>query len=560
MRLNNDVTDIDSLPALTVRWSRLRNHAQAIDSPVPFIAEGLPLRARRLLEATSAATVQELLALDPEELIERDNVGRTTLAALVARAEESLPPVTVALGAPDFVEVVDMILGGLAERARRIVIARFERHTRSIDVARDEKITRERVRQIEEKFVARVTSAAKRHKLLPEDVMSDGLVEFEELTSGGHDAREAPDLYVSLARAVLTGGDSYVDVERFYSGELQLLASEIRNDDEFILARLSIPRALEMARVLTPALSELGPDELWTRLKSELRATEAAGRLLGRKPQVGRIIRALLRSAEGPVAISLLVNQLRLTLASYGEPSYFDEVRLRNKLFSMEGVHLSDERTASLSVPDPTVARKWAELAVDQIRRAGKLYSLVRFLDQHEDAPFDAFGLASLLRSDDRVVHVGRRLYASADYEIEGSIRIAALIEAALKQTRKPMTRRELLSYVQDKRDVICTQIENYFARVPSIVLYTTDIAGLVPLDRDVMLEMLEREACVISLLRTRDDGRQISLAELWLPSDEEPDLTAGEEKAIVTAARRWKTARVSAETGGLFFSMKEDA
>lgn len=498
--------------------------------------------------------------MNPEELVRRDNVGRTTLAALVSRAEESLPPVTVDFEAPDFLEAVDAIIETLVERAQRIVVARFQDHTRSIEVARAEGLSRERVRQIEEKFVARVTAAVRRHRLLGDDILEDGLVEFDELSSGTRDPQYSEGFYVAVARTVLIEGDSYVDTERFYGGQLQILADEIRNDDDFILAKLAATRVLELARQTAPALIELGPEELWRRLHAELHATETAGRLVGRKPQVGRIIRALLRSAAGPISVAVLVNQLRFVLAAYGEVSYFDEVRLRNKLFAMEGVHLSDQQTASLAVHEPGMAANWADLFVSDVLAAGKPYSLVRFLDEHEDCPFDAFGMASLLRSDRRVVRVARRLYAPAEYDAEGSLRIAELIQEALESSNTPMTRRELLAFVQSTRDVICTQIENYFQRVPGLVKYTRDVVGLRPLNRAVMLQMLEREPCVVSLLRHRSKDRLVPIETLWLLSDEGPELTADEEHAILKSGRKWKTTTVSAGHGGLFFSVKEDA
>lgn len=549
----------ETLHALALRWSRLRAHADNIGSPVPLIAEGLPLRARRLLYQISASTVQELLSLDPEELVERENVGRTTIAALISRAEQSLPPANVDAGLPDFIEVADMILKALPERARRIISGRFEKHARSIDVARGEGVSRERVRQIEEKFIQRLRTAIRRHKLPLENVLNDDIIEYDELSAGRYVALYSPDFYVTMARAVLTGADSYGDVERYYTSQLQLLAAEIRDEDDFILGRFAVQRGEEMAKALAPALSELGNADLWQRLKTELQASDVGGRLIGRKPQVGRIIRALLRTAGAPVSVTLLLNQLRMVLGSYGEVSYFDHVRLRNKLFSMEGVHMHGEQTASLEMPDPAIAQKWVETVVAEIRKAGKPYSLVRFLDDYEDAPFDAFGFASLLKGDERVVHVGRRLYAPAEYEADGPLRISALIQEALQDSGVPMTRNELLAYIKERRDLISPQIEHYFGGVVGLVAYTSDIVGLMPLDRTVMLQMLGRDKCVTSLIRDRcNNGSLLHISSLWLLADEDADLSKEEEKAVLKASRRWKTAVVKDTASGLFFGTKE--
>jgi hypothetical protein len=560
MQLTTDSQQRETLDALALRWSTLRTHGETAGAPVPLIAEGLPLRARRLLDTISATTVQELLAFDPEDLIKRKNVGRHTVTALVARAEESLSPMSVDRGLPDFVEVVDMILKALPERAHGIIVSRFEAHTRSIDVARHEGISRERVRQIEEKLVKRVKTAIRRHRLPLENVLSDHVIEYAELSTGRHHARQAPGFYISLARAGLTGGDSYVDVERYYTAQLQLLTGEIRNDDRFILGSFALQQALEMAHGMTPALSELGNDRLLDRIKTELKAREIGARLIGRKPQVGRIIWALLRAAGAPMNIGLLVNQLRVVLGAYGEVSYFDATRLRTKLLSMEGVYMHDEQTVSLGTLDPQTARKWLDSAVAEIQKAGKPYSLIRFLDDHEDAPFDVFGLASLLRTDERVIHVGRRLYAPAGYRAGGPIHIAALISKVLHSAAVPMTRGELLSYVRERRDLISTQMEHYFRGVPGIVTYTADIVGLAPLDRDVMLRMLKRENCVASLLRNRMEGNEmVHVSSLWLIEGDEPNLSQREESAIKAVSRKWKSVVVKQEGSGLFFGWKED-
>jgi hypothetical protein len=315
-----------------------------------------------------------------------------------------------------------------------------------------------------------------------------------------------------------------------------------------------------MVRNAAPPLSELSDDDLSMRIKAELRAREVGGRLLGRKPQVGRLLRALIRKAAGPMTVDLLVNQVRIVLAAYGEVSYLDNVRLRNKLFSMKDVHMLDEQTASLDVTDPAVAGHWADKAVAAILKAAKPYSIVRFLNEHADAPFDAFGLASLLKFDDRVAHIGRRLYAAADYEAEGPLHIAALVGEALCKARAPMTRSELLTYVKQRRDLIVTQMDHYLPRVSGIVMYTPDIVGLAQLDRHVMLQILKNEHCVLSLLRARDEQTPAHVSDLWLIADDEPNISPLEERAFVRASRKWTAALVDARWSGVFFGFKETA
>jgi hypothetical protein len=551
----------ESLSGVTLRWARLRALAAQHTAPVTLLSEGLSLHARRVLDEFGITTVQQMLtSLDPEELVDRSNVGRTTVAALLMRAEESLPPVTVERSLPDFVEVVDLAIASLPERAKAVVLGRFEAHVKSIQLAQRMGITRERVRQIEEKFAQRIRRAVHRYRLPVDTVLDDDLIEFDELSSGRHATRHPRHFYVALARAVLGGGDSYVDAERYYTSQLEILTREVKSDDAYVLGQFSVERALHMAAELTPALSELPRAAVWERITADLKAAvDSRGYLRGPQPQVGRIIRALLRSAGQPVSVALLVQQLGSVLAFYGEVSYFDQVRLRNKLFAMSDVHMIDEHTAALELPDAEQAKAWVEKAVHEIRQAAKPYSIVRFLDENPEAPFDAWGLASLLKSDPRIAHIGRRLYASAEYDADGPVRIADLIAQALSDSGHPMTRRELLHYVRDRRDCKCGQMEHYFHRVRGLQLYTADIVGLEPLSRSVMLDILARENCVLSLLADREEDGRLQVESLWLLTDEDPDLTRGEEMAIVTASRTWKTAQAEVAGGRLYFGLRED-
>jgi hypothetical protein len=542
---------------LARRWARLR--ARALDvTPVMLPAARLSLRAARLVAERRIRTVQELLALDPDELIGQPNVGRRTLSMLLDVADWALGTTGDERPATDFVGLVDLLLAPLPERARRIVSMRFGERIRMVETAARLGISRERVRQVEEKFVARVRASIASTSLATDSIIEDQVIEFEELTSGRDAAAEVPGFYVVLARVVLTGGDSCVDAERFYNSQLDLLADEIRGDDDFLLARFSEEGFPEFLTVMTPALTELNQEMVWDRTTAVLRVAVSGGVMIGRKPQVGRLIRALMRKASGPVPVSVLVRQLEVVLAAYGEVSYFDAIRLRNKLAPMTGVHFIDQNTVSLHVSHPETADSWKRSAVQAIESAGRPFSLVRFRRENPDCPFDTFGLASLLRDDRRVVHIGRRLYAPTGYESESSLKIVNLIAETLKRSGRPTARRELLAAVRAKRDLICGQIDNYFPRVEGLVCYTNDLVGLRALDRNVMLAMLASEAAVLSLLGRRSCSQPVHAEELWLQGAGEFDLASEEEAALVRGSRSWRMGFAEKGPSGLFFGIRE--
>jgi len=551
-------SDGDVIPPLAEEWLQLRMSVPAVAPPVVLIGGGLPLRARRVLDEHSVTTVQQLLALDPQRLVENANVGWTSVAALLAKATESLAALSINSEAPDFVQLVDVVLRALPIRAREVVVGRFEEHARSAELARRIEVSRERVRQIEEKFVQRVRRESVRHRSLSEDLLDDQLVDFSELTKGRQQPDHAPGLYVAVARAVICDGDSYVDVERFYKTRVDVLVKAIRNRDDFLSASFLVADIKETVSELAPALGELGDVDIRKRVIAALRSREVAGRLIGPKPQVGRLIRALLRSVGGTSSLDYLVSRLASVLAAYGEVSYFDIVRLRGKLVMMPDVHLVNEQTATLNLPDDSLLKAWLDRAVEAICEADRPYSIVRFLDENEDAPFDEYGLASLLRSDSRVAQLGRRLYSSAAWEVESPIRVAALIQAALVEAGAPMTRRELREYVRFRRDLVCGQMENYFHRVPGLISYTTDLVGLWPMTRDVMLRLLRREPCVVSLLGALETQDPMHYSKLWLGPGDEPDLTLAEQAQLLAAAKGWRTAFAELQASGVFFGIRE--
>src|SRR5262249_26510746 len=146
-----------------------------------------------------------------------------------------------------------------------------------------------------------------------ENILDNDCIEYEELNFGQHAARDPKEFYISLARTVLLSAKSYVDTERYYSSEIENVVTEIRGDSDFILGRFTMEQALEIIETIAPSLAELPREHVWQRIKTAL-GIELAGRLIGRKPQIGRIIRAILRDAAGPVSIAFLVDKLRVIL------------------------------------------------------------------------------------------------------------------------------------------------------------------------------------------------------------------------------------------------------
>jgi RNA polymerase sigma factor (sigma-70 family) len=535
------------------RWETLRE--RSVRSPVvPITATRLPVRCKKLIDTHAVRTVQELLALDPTQLARRRNIGRTTLANLLNEADRVLS----GDAAPQsFVQLVNLTLASLPERSKQIVLSRTERKQTLEQLAEQYGITRERVRQIEAKFIKELKDGCRRQGILDDSILDDGQIDVTALCASQRELRYSRPLYLALARTVL-GGSSMTHARRYYNEQTNTLIEGLAQDDSYLTASFTVTRLRRLVRKVAPALNEVGDAELLDVVAEKIGGSVVNGILLGKKPGVGRIIRALLRKAGGTASIQVLLEQLAAVLAAYDEISYFDTSRLRAKLHSMPDVHLLTEDRATLKTLKATVEREWLANVVGEILAAGKPYSIVRFLDDHDDAPFDAFALASLLRAERSVVHVGRRLY-SAKRTKKGPIRTWQLVLEALRKDRGPMTRSDLLHYVRERRDLKCGQIENYFKKVPGLVRYTRDIVGLVPLSRRIMVQILMRESTVRSLLReATSSSNLVHSAALWLEGAGDADLSQQEEIKIAKSARCWRTVRVEQSTNGLYFSIRE--
>ncbi len=535
-------------------WLQLRATGQTLPAAPLFIG-GLPERAKKVVVSNSAVTAQDILALDPEQLLTEKNLGRRSLEALLAEIQRAFSPEAARL---TFVELVDALLATTPECSSQIIRERFERNRTLLNISAEFGLTRERVRQIESKFLRTLKECVKRDGVLDESVLDDGFIEPSELGKTDTVGTRASGFYVALARAAIGGGRSAAATRQYYNAQLDLLSDEIRGSDDYLTGSFAAGRVWTIAQQCAPSLAELPRDQLLRLIAKRTRSLDTGGVLLGAKPAVGRLIRALIRKAGGTCSVALLVEQLGSVLASYGESSYFDTVRMRGKLALMADIHMLDEYTATIQAPNESVINVWIPKVVAEILAARRPYSILRFLETNEEAPFDAFALASMLRSQAAICHVGRRLYTAANLS-ESNLRTWQLILQALEHKDAPMTRGELLAYVRTRRDLQHGQIENYFDRVPGLVRYTRDIVGLSPLTRGVMIQILSDEGTVLSLLRLRRASAPIHVSDLWLLENEPPDFLLAEEEAVMAAARSWSIARAEQRSGGLFFSVGED-
>ena len=462
-------------------------------------------------------------------------------------------PNTANLCALDLVSIIDAWLPTLSGHARSVVNLRFEKQLRPIRVAEELGISRERVRQIEKKVMVKIRLLTRNLESLAADCRTMDLHEFNSRVIA---PEQSMHFYKLLARNAL-GSANARQVNRSIVKGLQVVINVVMQADTFILCKMTPSEVWETAVECAPACAELGRETVLQLVYDKLGIKTVGGVLIGRKPTINKIILALVRIANGPIHISLLARQLEMVLAEYEESAHHSLLRIRDKLSRMEKVHFIDQNTVSLELQNPAVARLWKDKAIDAISAAGKAYSLVSFRLENPSCPFDEFSLASMLRDDRKVRHIGRRLYATAQWEDEMDVRVATLIEEALQNHYGPMTRDELLRFIRRHRDLRCGQIDNYFARVPNLVRYTIDVVGLMPLSREVMLSILCSEACVTALLGSFKNSKPIYVGALWLLKDDTPEFTGEEEQLLLGAGREWQTVSVEIRAARLYYEMR---
>jgi hypothetical protein len=242
----------------------------------------------------------------------------------------------------------------------------------------------------------------------------------------------------------------------------------------------------------------------------------------------------------------------------HGDVQDFDPPRIRNAIRSMEGANLLDRDTVSTAPIDPVTVNTWRDNFVQHVRAAGKPCSVIRFLEDHDDAPFDREGFSSILRGDTRLAHVGRRLYDLAESAAEGPVRVRDIIRTAMEREPRPWTLEELVDHIRSSRDLMNTQLDGYLIKMPGVRRYDRHAVGLGPLDRGVMTALMKNESYMRLRFDQMYEGFPLPASRFWLedleddfgPSDSELD-------EIMATTKTWSTIEATWQSG-LFYTLKE--
>lgn len=534
---------------LADRWERAhRLVSQAGLASTAFTRSGLPKRARSLLDDSGLSTVGAILALDLRHLRQRPNIGTGTLDAILRRIESLCPGDSGSepQASVSFVAMVDHLLTRTKAIERDVVLFRFRAHLTLRECGERLGVTRERIRQLERRFLTTLVESCRDAGWAPASILEDGFIEFSELC--GRDPSDpafSTGLYVTLARAVLLGVTGSRQLDAFYRREFEVLLDDLGDSRSALAGNLDDQEILQRAAALTPALLEWPPEKLVSRVR---KATVRTPRLT--KPRTGRIrllplLRATIRDSGGEMSLAALRHRLNSALAAAGILRVLNDNKLRALVQRSRDFYMRDTRTIAPFEPELQDERGWVERAVKYILQNRRPTSLTTFLDQHPHCQVDVFTFAHLLNQDPRVERVGRRLYCAAGNS-PGLVRVVDILLQALRSEPRPWSHSGLRDYVRQRRDLMSNQIEPYLARVPGLVRYSLRCVGLKPLSRTVMLQLLTTEQFILDRLSELARDSAATVEEIWLDEAGDDDrLTGDEAETIRDATTTWRRIRL---------------
>lgn len=462
----------------------------------------LPTRLLNFCASEGIGTLGQLFAWKRDALLRRPNIGRKSLADAIAAIRASLSAFGTEPGeiiVPDAIdldhysnlrELVRDQLGRLTGLDRLVLTRRvgFVAPVQTlVEIGEIVGVSRERIRQIQERAIARLQSGRIFDKL------ADALVERV--------------------------GEGLIRLETFEDDPFFSSLTDDPSATRFFLERFTRARVrlveLEGEHFLTTLAGDL--EEAYKDYRAALRGTPLPIAESELRAQLARCVPAPFAAAE-PWYWELASADLNsegegedrraLSLGSTRSAAILAFVRERGKPVS---VHEITERFGRGAVPDGLIYaqrgyvvapealegfERWTArivpLCVKRMREEGPdrqwtAFELVDALSEEAQLPdwFGPFPLGAMLARSAEVRYLGRGRVALADAEgFESRLQLREAIEHVLEEAGRMLTEDEIFESVQARAGTPATQFGIQLLWAPSIVKWSDGLFGLV--DRDL--------------------------------------------------------------------------
>ncbi len=453
-----------------------------------------------------------------------------------------------------FPQAIDRWLEELDSVDKDIVIDKIALGATLEQVAKNNGLTRERVRQRMTRLRDYVVRGIAAYQIDLDAVLEDDLIEIEEL--GGIDgAAQPPSLYIRLVRFVLLPGNSSYGVDKIYKGALRDFGSALTDNPDWLLGKLTRDGVLRLASDFGGPLGEVDELDIVDGAPKYSRSMWTHDwRLVPRVFNSKAILRHFVRRAGGEHNAETLCLLLESVADLYGVDLEFDVPTIRRIVRGMDDLWLRPGDIVSERQLDAVVLEAWIDQFVGFISEKGHPVSVASFLEEFPDAPFDVMAFTDALDRSEQCVKVGRFLYFNDDLGDKSELAISHLIREALELSDQPLTKHDILQFIRSKRDLRTSQLDGYFTRVKGLVSYGNYAFALGPIDRDGKISLIQNEGFVRARFKSFRGRLRVELGEFW-PTElgHVPALSLEEAHSCVQEARAWKAFRLEFEESLVF-------
>lgn len=524
---------LDELREL-VRAVQHSDHTPAADGPIdtvvheapPPIADGaifvpaklrefnvadLPLSVRLegVLQRRGVRRLGDVHGAPITELRATKNCGRKTiseLARLIERAstgEFSAAP-DGAWNPAELVRTLDALVADLPDRNEGILVLRLGGRSEEMPTLEEVGVkfclTRERVRQIVELGLERIrkhggprlrNQLEHVERICCEKVLPITPALFKQwLGVAGASGNFNLSFYLRLL-AELKPTIQVWPAGQDTSASRKGRSEEIESALEYALRdgfqTVALPQALALVRG-NPALSKTGAAEFLAalqhsrRFKVDFPQPDAPVVRLARH-SVFEVSRAVLQASNVPLTPEEILVQAQAHVGP--DAARWNPRTLGNALVEERGFYLLGPRSYGLRQHFAGGQEKWPQIRADfraLLKRENRPISSAEVVNSRKfdwAGQTNTYELACILREDDRLIDLGKFLFALTEWGIEEREYIKDLIPKVLEKAARPLTGTEILGRLQQLRSVSPTCIASALRKHPAICDYGFGHYGL---------------------------------------------------------------------------------
>jgi hypothetical protein len=471
----------------------------------------LSVRLEGVLRHRKVSSLGDLHGIAVTDLRDTPNCGKKTIEELVGLIErvakgefKSQTESDVPWNPVELLRILDSLIALLPTREHEVLVFRFGGDGSSVltleEVGTKFGLTRERIRQISRLAVTRLQKGGSRrlraYLTHLETICQDAVCPLTPdllshwISEEAQRCRFPMVFYVRLLGELSTGIPAWPhgqEPSSVVNDRHETVVGVVEDSLRAGLRSFSIQDAYAIARRRAKGV-RLSAGEFLAAIKTTKRLrvqfegpTEAQVKL----PRLlaAEVARVVLRSSKSPLTPEDILAQARELFGN--EIPAWNGRTLGNSLVEEKGFHLLGPRSYGLREHLLLPENLWGQARADfrdLLRQLNRPVSSAEAVNNHRfkwTEQTNAYELACILRGDDRLIDLGKFLFALAEWGIEEREYVKDLIPKVLIQAARPLTGTQVLERLRQLRSVSPTGIASLLRKHPDVRDYGFGHYGL---------------------------------------------------------------------------------